>query len=153
MKAIAPLVGGHAKDAWTMKVSMSALAAVAAGGARKTRMTMLWSPRAAAEPFPLARASTHAWPAKQSTLDARWRSAWEPRALLVRDAPRLRAIFDARLRALSIANVTWDSILRGDLDSPFRAEPDFSKRLARAIERRVVTKRRKRNYKRKGESQ
>lgn len=115
---------------------------------------MPWSPMFNAEPFPLARASTHAWPAKQSTLDARWHSAWEPRALLIREVERYRAIFNARLRALCIANVTWDSILRGDLDSPFLSEQEFSEHLTRAIERRVVTKRRKRSYKsRKGESQ
>ena len=93
-------------------------------------------------------------PCKQSTIDARWRTRWEPWAALnshLADDPLVRralykSIFTQRIDALFRAGISWAAILAGDLDSPMPTAEDFTAALALAIERR-----RSRIGRRKGE--
>lgn len=83
-------------------------------------------------------------PCHQSTIDARWRTRWEPWAALnshlaadpVKQRAEFKSIFIQRIDALWRMGISWRAILAGDLDSPMLTAEQFAADIALAIERR-----------------
>lgn len=83
-------------------------------------------------------------PKKESTILLRWTSHWEPQCMLASrhahdpaDAFRIyRESYDRRIHTLFRAGIPWQTILKGDLDSPLQSGLEFDRALCLAIARR-----------------
>jgi hypothetical protein len=83
-------------------------------------------------------------PRKESTILDRWRVRWEGVSALnskLADDPselfsEYKLAFRRRMDTLLRANISWQAITSGDLDSPLQTGTEFDRGLCLAIERR-----------------
>lgn len=83
-------------------------------------------------------------PVTKAPLLLHWTQYWEPRCILASKhthEPTIamqtyRESYDRRIATLFRAGISWDMILRNDLDSPLQSGVEFDRALALAIERR-----------------